>query len=251
MPDPPNEIVYRALLVGVGDYMYYTNLQSSRYNVKRMRDILDNCKFGEEEIEFLVIDELVDRDATKEAVLSSIISTFTDVDENDISYFYWFGHGGDKYNQAYLCPTDYNGTIESSITLEDLETTLDTILGTKVIFIEACHSGNFIERDFNSRIIDVFRNSRALNKDNYQVLTSCKGSQVCYERQGLNPYGYFNMAFHKGCKGFAADTDENRIITLLEMRDYIEEWIRNHQNSCIRPEVQMYPDDSTFPIIEY
>ena len=249
-PPEPNRIVYRALLVGVGDYMYYSDLQSPSLNVDRMRRIFNQCKFGIEEAEFTIIDELKDLGATKEAVLNGIVSTFANADDNDISYFYWMGHGGDRYNQVYLCPTDYNGKIESSITLNDLETTLDTISGTKVVFIEACHSGNFIEK-FNDKVIEVFRQSKALNKGNYKVLTSCKGSQVCWENQGKFPYGYFNMAFHRGCQGFNADIDEDGVINLLEMRDYIEDWIRLHLCSCKNQEVQMYPDNSTFPIVEY
>ena len=57
------------------------------------------------------------------------------------------------------------------------------------------------------------------------------------------------MAFYKGCQELMADEDEDGIIDLLEMRDYIKLWVLLH---CIQEQqVQMYPDDSTFPIVEY
>lgn len=247
-PPEPNKIEYRALLIGVSS----SNLMSPTYNVDRMREIFTDCRFTEEEIEFAVINELKDLDATKEAILDGIISTFAGADDNDISYFYWMGHGGDGQSEIYICPADYDGKIESSITVNELEATLDSIPGTKVVFLETCFSGNFIDKDFNDKVIDIFRQSRGLNKGNYQVLTCGRSSQLCWENNfAIPPYGFFNLAFYIGCQDLKADTDENRIISLLEMRDYIQMWMDDYAPTCIYQEPQMYPNNSTFPIIEY
>lgn len=256
-PDPPepNEVVYRALLVGVGDYLGCSaDLKSPPYNVDRMQEIFSQCRFGEEEIEFLVINELKDKYATKKAVLDEIWYTFHLADDNDISYFYWCGHGTDKYG-VYICPADSDfGDIKTYISVEELESALDNITGTKVIILEACHSGNFIEKsmgDFNSKVIEVFSHqSIEINKDSYYVITSCAGSQVCWEVPYVDePYTYFTMALYQGFLDLSADVNENGIINLSEIHSYVIDWI-NYNCPTIQ-DCQIYPDNSTFPIIEY
>lgn len=252
IPELPesNEPAYRALLIGVG----WGNLQSPPYNVDRMSEIFSNCKFTEEEIEFLVIDKLKDSDATKENALNSIVSTFADADDNDISYFYWMGHGGLKQGIPVLIPHDYDMTLKSAITIHELESALSSISGTKVVIIETCHSGNFIgksQKNFNNIVIDIFsaKTKDLLISDQYQVLTACKGSQLCWSSEGGEAYGFFNMAFYEGCQELKADEDEDEVINLLEMRNYIRNWTSLH--CWYSQEVQMYPDNSVYPIVEY
>ena len=250
-PDPPepNGVAYRGYAIGVGWYAHCNNLTAPPYNVDRMREIFDDCRFGEEEIEFLVIDELKDSDATKEAVLNGIASTFADADENDVSYFYWCGHGSVMGGMPVICPTDFNFTLQSSISVDELEIALSAIPGTKVVILEACHSGNFIDKnigDFNDLVIEVF-SQLGINKDTYQVITSCKGHQVCWQYGGI--YTYFTQAVYEGCQNLTADVNEDGIINLTELHEYVIDWVE--ANCSKNQDTQMYPDGSTFPIVEY
>ncbi|MCJ7689630.1 MAG: PEGA domain-containing protein, partial [Clostridiaceae bacterium] len=91
-----NEIVYRALCVGVGDYINYGSdgdLLAPPYDVDNVRQILNQCRFGSSNTTFSDIDYLKDRQATKSNILQGIGSTFAGADSNDISYFYFSGHG--------------------------------------------------------------------------------------------------------------------------------------------------------------
>ncbi|MCK4328346.1 caspase family protein [candidate division WOR-3 bacterium] len=255
-PEPEPEVVYRALLVGVGDYIGCgSDLKSPPYNVDRMREIFGNCRFGKEETDFSIINELKDKKATKKAVLDEIWYTFRDATDDDISYFYWCGHGTDRYG-VYICPADSDfGDTKTYISVEELENALDAIAGTKVIILEACHSGNFIEKsmeNFNSKVIEIFSRNQSieLNKDSYQVITSCAGSQVCWEvGHGDKPYTYFTMAVYQGFQNLSADINEDKIIDLYEIYSYVQGWVIEHTNKD--QATQMYPDESTFPIIEY
>lgn len=254
-PPPPNEVAYRALLVGIGDYIGCNNdLKSPPYNVDKMNEIFSQCRFTEDEIGFTVINELKDKDATKEAVLDEIWSTFSEADDNDVSYFYWCGHGTDKYG-VYVCPADSDfGDASTYISVEELENALDNIAGTKVIILEACYSGNFIEKGmegFTDRVIEVFSNQvMELNKDSYQVITSCAGDQVCWENGGgIPPYTYFTMAVYVGFKNLIADTDEDKIVDLQEIYLFVQEWIKQWCPNM--QDTQIYPNDSNFPIVEY
>jgi len=189
--------------------------------------------------------------ATKKAILDGIVSTFGEANKDDISYFYFMGHGGVRNGQPIFCPTDYTGCVCSAITLKELEDTFDTIQGTKILFFESCHSGNFIEKDsnylrnFNNLIINSF-NTKAFNKDDYQVITSCEGDQFSYYYGDMS---FFTMGLYQGCLNLKADYNRNKIVDLSELYNYTVDWVNDHTHQ--NQDAQMYPEGSTFPIVEY
>ena len=278
-PPVQDDIVYRALLVGVGDYKYLPDginddLDAPPYDVYRMRHTLENCRFGSSDTEFSIINELIDLYATKTAILQGIASAFSGADDNDVSYFYFSGHGtgpdvpGDT-SASYICPTDTVYT-DSMISINELETELNKIPGTKVVFLDSCHSGGFIgkgkEKDyfnkdrlvaFNNNIINIFSMSQSkdLTNSQYKVLTSCHYYQIClgwspHPLDG-NPFGLFSAALCEGCgynsfsSPYPADNDENSKISLQEAYSYIESTL-----ILFEQDVQVYPTNSTFTIVE-
>ena len=105
-PAELNPIVRRALLIGVGDYKYFPDaygnidLQAPPYNVDMMHDTLSHSGSG-----FFSISELMDLQATKAAILNGIATAFSGADSDDVSYFYFTGHGINSSGVSYLCPT--------------------------------------------------------------------------------------------------------------------------------------------------
>lgn len=246
VPPVPNDTTYRAFLTGVEDcYIDSMSLPVAGYNVERLEEIFSACKFTNNEIEFSTIDTLRHDKATKQAILEGILSAFGEATEDDISYFYFMGHGGVRNGHPIFCPTDYTGQVSSAITLEELEATFDMIQGTKILFLESCHSGNFIEKDFNSKVIEVFY-TKAFNKDNYQVITSSAGNQSSWYYGVMS---YFTMGLYQGCLNLKADTNEDEIVDLSELYIFTVNWIENHTNN--NQDAQIYPEGSTFPIVEY
>lgn len=239
--------------MGVGDYIYYESydLGAPAPNTEKLKSLFSQCKFGKEETEFTIIERLVDHDATKENILNGILETFAGADDNDVSYFYYMGHGGTKSNIPMITPSDYQSTLESCITVHELEAYLSMIPGTKVIFLETCHSGNFIDKgndNFNDMVINIFsqQSMDLINKESYQVLTCGKGEQYCY---CWSTWSYFCRAILLGCNDLNADINGDKIIDLTELHTYVEEWIKMYPNA--RQDVQIYPDNSMFPIVEY
>lgn len=235
--NPENEVVYRALLVGVNDYIgCSSDLAAPTYAVDSMKELFNRCYDLESTI-------LKDQDATKKNILDELWYTFRDAEEDDVSIFYWAGHGGDRYGHTYICPADTNWAIKNNITVEELEGILDNVAGTKFIILDTCHSGNFIGKSIY----------KLLNKEGYQVLTSCAGEQVCYYSPGTNfrdPYMIFTKGLLEGCKkNYLADINNDRIVTLTEVYNFAIDWVAD--NSNWEQDAQMYPDDSTFPVIMY
>jgi len=281
-----DDIVYRALLIGVGDYKNFphfypvanetTDLLSPPYDVDRMRQTLEQCKFGSSDSAFFIINELKDWSATKTAIFEGISSTFSGADDNDISYFYFSGHGylDTGTNISYLCPADTSLAIDinTMISVGELESALSAIPGTKVVILDTCHSGGFIGKgegenssvnnkliDFNNNVINVFSINQSkgfLTTNQYKVLTSCHDFQTCLGMASLiypeNSFGLFTMALCEGCgyyiftSPYPADDNEDNKVSLREGYLYTESALE-----LFEQDVQVYPSDSTFPIVEY
>jgi len=239
-PPEPNGVAYRAFFVGVGRYENGWTLPSPAGNTNKLEDLFTQCKFGESETKFEVIEKLTNYDATKLNILNGISDVFYEADDNDISYFYYMGHGGIRNGIPIITPTDYRYSLETAITVHELEEQLSMILGTKVIFLETCHAGNFIDK--SKGMLEVFKEYSLdlLNKEGYQVLASSKGSEYTWD----NYLGsYFCRYLIKGCEG-SADINEDEIVDLSELYKYIK-------LNVTRQTVQVYPEGSTFPIAEY
>lgn len=283
-----NQVVYRAFLVGIGDYQYFTTgfLPSARFDVARMHDVLNHSSSG-----FSLINELFDLLATKSAILNGITNAFSGADENDISYFYYMGHGSSYEGVSYLCPTDSSWDFfpSSFISTNELEAALSAVPGTKVVILDCCHSGGFIGKgkgeiiiskeelkSFNDEIINVFSQADSkglLTSNQYKVLTACLSSQteVAIEPGegdegwpfGEEPFSLFGGALCEGCgydtytHPYPADGNGNGEITLQEAYIYTDERVNDaaaelyyYFDWVIDQDTQVYPLNSDFIIIE-
>lgn len=280
----PAKSTYRALSIGIGDYINYGpdgDLLAPPYDVNKMNRMYGDCCFSPTCITFHKTAKLTDRQATKASIFNKIQSTFSGAKENDVSYFYFSGHGVLLNRTSYLCPADFNGNISTAISINELESALSAIPGTKVVFIDSCHSGGFIGKgladrgnrnneayfiseeeylsDFNENILSTFSFGEGfiardlLTSGKYQVLTSSHWYQSSYEVHppGDDPYGVFTQALYLGCglpNNTPADVNRNAQITLQEAYQFITQWTAfsgAHQN------VQVYPVNSPFVIFEY
>ena len=269
------DIVYRALCIGVGDYIDISipDLLGPPYDVNRMIDVFNHCKFGADEVTFSSIVSLKDLNATKTAIISGIASTFSGADDNDVSYFFFSGHGEEYLGIYYLCPTNILLTsYDNDISVNELETALSAIPGRKVVFLDSCYSGGFIGKgdgrkiiskeelvSFNDGIINVFSQAQIkalLTTTEYKVLTACHGYQISLEYSPHpldgNPFGWFSAALCEGCgyntysHPYFADNDTNNQVSLGEAYSYIE--------SVLEPlyqDIQIHPNGSDFTIVEY
>jgi hypothetical protein len=286
-PITVNETVYRACCVGVGDYIYFpdiygnTDLPGPPYDANRIYYTLDKCRFGPSNAPFSEIWYITDWSATKSAILQGITNVFSEADYNDISYFYFSGHGIWENNTSYLCPTEasYYAPMSTYISIDELENALSVILGTKIVILDSCYSGGFIGKgkeeiivsreeleSFNDEVINAFSQAQPkglLATNQYKVLTACHYHQQC---MGLapttpgdfDPFGVFTMALCESCGysgSYPADTNLDNIVSLQEAYLYVKSYIQDLSNTYpylnIDQDVQVYPDDSSFTIVEY
>ncbi len=272
---------YRALCVGVDDYkdIGIKGLHAPSYDVARLIEVFENSRFGDEQLTFSSIDTLLGSQATRNNILQSISSSFTEADNNDVSYFYFSGHGwGGNGNISTILPYDADANDEfNDISTDDLALALSTIPGIKVVILDSCFSGGFIGKDasistrsieindtkqYNDNIIDSFElYDLQLRKDNlakksFKVITSASGDQECFETLyhpvDGNPFGYFSASLSEGCgyndfiAPLPADYDMNSQITLNEIYLYIQDSLK-----FTSQDVQVYPINSSFSFLEY
>jgi len=264
-----NGIIYRFLCVGVGEYINYGSEvdfgEAPPYDL--IYQILSKWKFGSEKVGFSKIDYIADLDATKSNILQKIVSTFSEAEENDISYFYFGGHGGKDGSIYYICPADMTSSVNSKISVNELEEALSAVPGTKVVVIDSCRSGGFIGKGkdeitiseeeliyFNDEVIDIFSQTQSkslLTTNQYKVLTSCSYNQISNTINfDGNTIGAFTAALLEGCdfNGFPADLDNNGKITLKEAYLYVKDKVSSWG---FIQDVQVYPINSTFVFAGY
>lgn len=165
------------------------------------------------------------RNLTSNQILSSINTTFRDATSNDVSLFFFAGHGGTL--NGYLIGTDHTG-----ISYAQLRYALDKIPGKKIVLLDCCYSGNAINKSseldsegteltaadldaVNRRIIQAFSGGQStrsgeLAADSYYVLTSASKDQEAWSR---TDYSFFTCALEYG-SGWDA-RDDRRITSLL------------------------------------
>lgn len=180
---------YRALLIG-NTYTGESNeLPGCENDVDGMRTMLGRMTATPYSV-------TVKKNIRAEEILSSISSTFGNASYNDVSLFYYSGHGANSLG-ADGNPTSYHaalvGTFQTYVSIARLKTELDKIPGKKVIIIDACHSGQFIARDgtmtqvsssaFNSQVVNLFANDDQFSGDvsRTAVLLAADGSELLSE----------------------------------------------------------------------
>ena len=180
---------YRALLIG-NTYTGESNeLLGCENDVDGMRTMLGRMTATPYSV-------TVKKNIRAEEILSSISSTFGNASYNDVSLFYYSGHGANSVG-ADGNPTSYHaalvGTFQTYVSIARLKTELDKIPGKKVIIIDACHSGQFIARDgtmtqvsssaFNSQVVNLFANDEQLSGDvsRTAVVLAADGSELLSE----------------------------------------------------------------------
>lgn len=238
------ETAYRALLIG----QTYPDIPSLKLNgPDNDAAALKRCL---EQFSTTGYRTTVCMNLTAEEILAAITDAFGTAAAEDVSLFYYSGHGvssEDSSQQGALLGADNGG----SITAAQLRSALDRIPGRKIVIIDACYSGNMLtvnegvtaysaEIGYAEEAAEAFADSfisafsqgkgRSLVGDGYFVLTSAAADEESFEsRVGDRIMGLFTSNLIAGC-GYdvindcpldpAADSNANGVLTLREIYQY-------------------------------
>ena len=182
------------------------------------------------------------------ALAAAVGEAFAGAQPGDVSYLYLSTHGlwtpGQAAEETALLLTD--GEREGAVTAAELREMLDRVPGTKVLLVDACHSGAMIGKGVREELRNVFRDG------DYQIVTSCGGAEESWfwavegDRARLGA-GSFSSALVRALSeegNYAADDNRDGEITLSELKRYLRD---NHGEST----VQTYPEESAFVLLRY
>ena len=215
------DTTYRALLIGQTAYNYpgMEQLPGTQNDLNIMQHLLS--QFG--------YDVTVARNLTGVGIGEAIASTFSAAQPQDVSLFFYAGHGASAESLGALCGID--GDL---VTGALLRSWMDQIPGRKILIIDSCFSGNLIGRStvdplaqWAASMIQPFTlrsRSGELAADSYFVITAARSTQQSYEfRDKL--CGVFTYSLGLTC-GYnydndapcarSADADRDGVITLQE-----------------------------------
>ncbi len=236
----------RALLVGCDRFLTQADTSpASANNVVRMAEALSG---GAMNLETLVTRRSGLSDGAELARL--IGDAFGEAEEGDVSYFYISTHGlweeGRSAGDFVLLLSD--GRREYRLTAARLKELLDPVPGTKVLILDACHSGAVIGKGVHAPFDRLFEG------EEWKVICSSGGAEESWFWAGAQDSadraagaGYFSGILIRGISAagnYAADLNRDGAITLTEVHRFLRQ---NHGAST----VQTWPEESAFPVLTY
>lgn len=218
-----------AVLVGVARYNHMKSLKYTDDDAYRMFAFLKSPEGGALADDQIRI--LIDEDATKENILKSIDKTFSKAGPNDVVFFYFSGHG---LKGAFL-PIDYDGN-NNRVEHSEIMAILDKNQAkSKVVIADACHSGSLHGAKGSSAqsVIETYYDAFSRSSGGTILMMSSKAEETSIENNGLRQ-GIFSHFLIRGLKG-AADNDENKLVTINELFEYVEANVKFYTNNYQTP----------------
>jgi len=163
-----NNIEYWAVLVAINDYPGSNDLPYSINEISSFQDtLLNGGNWNDSHINVIT-----DEDANKTGIFDAINWLSYNADEDDISIFYFVGHG--SRNLSNECISAHDGSIYDTL----LDEKLEDVNGQLVVIIDSCFSGGFIEE---------------LGHGERIVLTACEKNESTFQVRDLRSgiFGYF------------------------------------------------------------
>lgn len=219
------------VLVGVSRYTTMRSLKYTDDDAFKLHSFFKSPAGGalrDEQIRLLI-----DEDANRNDILKSLNYVAQQAGKNDIILFFFSGHG---INGSFL-PSDYDGrdqVVKHSEVLRILESSQAK---SKVVIADACHSGSFTTKgaDYEmtlNTLYSAFNNSRG----GTLLLLSSKAEETSIESNGLRQ-GVFSHYLINGLKG-SANTNQDKIITVKEVYDYVHANVRAFTNNTQTPVIR-------------
>ncbi len=274
-----NIVIYRALLIGIENYDSGNDLSWTFDDIEDMETVMNNQEYSYQ------VQRMGDSQrVTKSQILAKLdeYASDTTIDSNDVFFFGYSGHGEYSSETSHLVTSDSN-----RVSVEEIRSKLDNIPGTKIVSIDACQSGDFVnlsesrtegltkqiqKQVFLDEVIDSFRTKEgargnfeteyeyyvmaaaAIDESGWEFYKLQNGVYSFFFADGVghtgwsNPTGKFNSTYN-------ADLNNDNLITLSELHVYINTWVNFYLNYIsdepLFQTVQVYPVDSDYVLFKY
>ncbi|MCB9327728.1 MAG: caspase family protein [Lewinellaceae bacterium] len=239
-----------ALVIGISDYADNKNpdLQYADRDAKEFYDYLQSKSGGNVPVENLTL--LTNKDATIANIYFAMNELSNKSQSGDRIYFYFSGHGdveSSLYKLGFLIAYDtpFGNYLNNAIRIEDLNIMANTLSVEKnvqvILITDACHSGKLAGTDNRGR--QLVGEQLAKVEKNEIRLASCQSDQLSQEDKlwggGRGAFSYYLV---NGLTGMADSGSKDGIITLLELKNYLQNNVLN--------DVMNFKSEEQLPIVE-
>lgn len=218
-----------AVVVGVSSYNHMPTLRYTDDDAYRMYAFLKSPEGGALADDQIRI--LIDEDATKEKITRTMSEVFGQAKPNDLVLLYFSGHG----LKGSFLPIDFDG-YNNKLEHDEINLILKKSPAKyKLCIADACHSGSLLAmKSGNVRnVLEEYYTSLAQAEAGTALIMSSKSDETSLESSGLRQ-GVFSHFLIRGLKG-EADENENKIVTIKELYDYIEKNVRTYTGNRQSP----------------
>lgn len=226
--DQQGDVNIYAVIVGVSRYENFEALKYSDDDAYRIYAFLKSPEGGA--IPDKNIHIFIDESAVKENIMNAMKIVTEQADENDVIICYFAGHGLD----GYFLPADSDG-YQRTISYLSLRESLENSRAKQKLFMaDACYSGSFLaSRSPNMSQLQNFYQQLSQSSGGTAFLLSSKETEYSKEASGLRQ-GVFSYFLIEGMKG-NADTNQDRVVTIEELYEYIRNGVRKYTKNEQNP----------------
>jgi WD40 repeat protein len=236
------------LSVGVSKYMDQSlKLQFASKDASDFAEVMKN-QAGKLYSD-VVVKLLTDEKATKEEILDGLEWIQRETTSKDVAMIFLAGHGvNDPTGNFYFLPVnvDLDRLKRTGVPFYEIKTTIESIAGKVILFVDACHSGNVMGGRRGGIDITGVINELISAENGAVVFASSTGRQYSLEDPIWNN-GAFTKALVEGLSGKADYTGKGKItINMLEL--YISERVKELTKGRQTPTVTKPKTIPDFPI---
>lgn len=231
-----------ALIVGISDYKSIKDLNFCDDDANKIYEFLRSPQGGE--VPDNQISVLINNQATKASILSSMETLFAEATEKDLVIFFFSGHGSAG---GSFCPYDQNRGV--TLSYGEISTTLLNCKAKhKLCVADACYSGGLNPEMFKFGLkssTDIYYEALQSSIGGTALMLSSRSVEVSLEMPELGQ-GAFSYYYIEGLKGYA-DVNKNGIVSIEELYEYVKRKVQNKTNGNQNP-VLNGKYDSNMPI---
>ena len=144
----------KALVVGINYYDKINNLKGSVPDAYNVSSVLSDNSDGTKNFDVKICPVIDQESEMSRHQLKSLVSNLFD-DDNDISLFYFSGHGHIENTGGYLLTSDCK-TGDDGFSMTDLLTIVNkSRVRNKIIILDTCYSGAMGNMDIDSNIVTI------------------------------------------------------------------------------------------------
>ncbi|MEO0777999.1 MAG: caspase family protein [Bacteroidota bacterium] len=228
----PAEVKVWAVVIGIAAYSHMPVLRYTDDDAYRMYAFLKSPEGGALSDDQIRV--LVDEDATKAKITETMAEVFGQAGPNDLVLLYFSGHG----LKGSFLPIDFDG-YNNKLFHDEINTILsESPAKYKLCIADACHSGSLFAMKsgtVESALANYYK-TLAQAEAGTALIMSSKSSETSLESSGLRQ-GVFSHFLIRGLKG-EADRDDDKIVSVQELYDFIHGNVRDYTGMRQSPVIQ-------------